>query len=181
MKLIFLHGAPATGKLTVAKALLQQVPGRLFDNHAAIDVARPLFDFGAPGFWELVHDVRVAALNAAGRHSVPLVVMTFCYSAPGDLPQLEAFETIVQRHSGQMLPVFLHCPEDEIIRRIGNADRIARRKVSTMEGLARFRTDYNDAPVSRANCLQLDSAARPAETTARKIIEHFGFDVSRNS
>jgi hypothetical protein len=25
---------------------------RLFDNHAAIDVARTVFDFGAPGFWE---------------------------------------------------------------------------------------------------------------------------------
>jgi tRNA uridine 5-carbamoylmethylation protein Kti12 len=29
MKLIFLHGAPASGKLTVAKALLRIVPGRL--------------------------------------------------------------------------------------------------------------------------------------------------------
>jgi len=35
MNLLFLHGAPATGKLTVAKALLGMVPGRLFDNHAA--------------------------------------------------------------------------------------------------------------------------------------------------
>jgi hypothetical protein len=181
MKVIFLHGAPATGKLTIARALLRQVPGRLLDNHAAIDVARPLFDFGAPGFWELVHDVRVAALNAAGRHNVPLVVMTFCYSAPGDLPQLEAFETIVQRHCGQMLPVFLHCPEDEIIRRIGNADRVARRKIASMEGLARFRIDYNDAPVPRADCLKLDTATRPAEASAREIIEYFRLDVSRIS
>jgi hypothetical protein len=46
MKLLFLHGAPAAGKLTVAKAVLQLVPGRLFDNHASIDLARTLFDFG---------------------------------------------------------------------------------------------------------------------------------------
>ena len=44
MKLLFLHGAPATGKLTVAKALLRIVPGRLFDNHAAIDLARTIFE-----------------------------------------------------------------------------------------------------------------------------------------
>jgi tRNA uridine 5-carbamoylmethylation protein Kti12 len=47
MKLVFLHGAPATGKLTVAKALLNVVPGRLLDNHAAIDFARTIFEFGA--------------------------------------------------------------------------------------------------------------------------------------
>ena len=58
MKLLFIHGAPASGKLTVARALLQAVQGKLFDNHAAIDVARTVFEFGAPGFWELVHDVR---------------------------------------------------------------------------------------------------------------------------
>ena len=80
MKLIFLHGAPATGKLTVAKALLRTVPGRLFDNHAAIDVARTVFDFGAPGFWELVHTVRCSVLDAAAQQRVPLVVMTYCYA-----------------------------------------------------------------------------------------------------
>jgi hypothetical protein len=68
MKLIFLHGAPATGKLTVATALLRVVPGRLLDNHAAIDFALTMFDFGAPGFWDLVHDVRLSALDAAAQH-----------------------------------------------------------------------------------------------------------------
>lgn len=63
MRLAFLHGPPAAGKLTVAKALLHLVPGRLFDNHAAIDVARTVFDFGTPGFWELVQGDR-AALSA---------------------------------------------------------------------------------------------------------------------
>ena len=51
MKLLLLHGAPAAGKLTVAKALLGMVPGRLFDNHVAIDLALTIFDFDAPGFW----------------------------------------------------------------------------------------------------------------------------------
>ena len=83
MKLLFLHGAPAAGKLTVAKALLQLVPGRLFDNHAAIDLARTLFDFGAPGFWELVHATRYQALDIAAEHGVALVVthLLLCRSA----------------------------------------------------------------------------------------------------
>src|SRR6185295_3993040 len=100
MKLLFLHGSPATGKLTVAKALLQSVPGRLFDNHASIDLARTMFDFGAPGFWELVHSTRYLALDAAGEHGVPLVVMTFCYAELVDLPQFEKFEETTQRHGG---------------------------------------------------------------------------------
>jgi tRNA uridine 5-carbamoylmethylation protein Kti12 len=53
MKLLFLHGSPAVGKLTVAKALLRIVPARLMDNHAAIDLALTIFEFGAPGFGSL--------------------------------------------------------------------------------------------------------------------------------
>ena len=61
MRLVFIHGAPGSGKLTTAKALLGHVRGRLFDNHAAIDVARNIYDFGAPGFSELIHEVRFGA------------------------------------------------------------------------------------------------------------------------
>jgi hypothetical protein len=43
MKLLFIHGAPAAGKLTTARAVLNRVNGRLFDNHAAIDVGRTVF------------------------------------------------------------------------------------------------------------------------------------------
>ncbi len=174
MKVVFLHGAPATGKLTVAKALLNLREGRLFDNHAAIDFARTIFEFGAPGFWELIHDTRLAALGAAAKNGVPLVVLTFCYSDPTDLPAFEDFENLVLGAKGELLPAYLHCSEFEIARRIGNPDRVQRRKTSSMEGLRRFREAYNDAPVPRATCLKLDTGTRPPNETAREIVRHFG-------
>ena len=135
MKLLFLHGAPAVGKLTVAKALLQLVPARLMDNHAAIDLARTIFEFGAPGSWELVHDVRLSAIEAAAEHGVPLLVTTFCYAQPEDREQFGQIEAIVQRDGGELLPVFLHCSREEALRRVGHPDRVARRKISSGEYL----------------------------------------------
>ncbi len=174
MKLLFLHGAPAAGKLTVAKALLGMVPGRLFDNHAAIDLARTVFDFGAPGFWGLVHNVRCAALDAAAEQGVSLVVTTFCYAEPDDRPQYEDFEAITQRRGGELLPVFLHCSRAEAVRRIGNPDRVERRKMTSAEALLRDLELYNLSPVPRADCLKLDTEVRSAEATAREIVSHFG-------
>jgi shikimate kinase len=173
MKLIFLHGAPATGKLTVAKALLRALPGRLFDNHAAVDVARTIFDFGEPGFWELVRTVRLAVIDAAAEHSVPLVVATYCYAEPDDQPEFQQFESIMQRHNGELLPVFLHCSKDEIIRRVSNSDREKRGKISSEDGLIKFLAQCNILPVPRADCLKLDSETRSAESTAQEIIRHF--------
>ena len=138
MKLLFLHGAPAAGKLTVAKALLQLLPGRLFDNHAAIDLARTLFDFGAPGFWELVHEHplfgarrRGGARRSACRHDLLLMpIRTTCRSSRNS-------KRLCERHGGELLPVFLHCSREEAARRVGNPDRVERRKMTSAAGLVK--------------------------------------------
>src|SRR5258708_16168667 len=156
MKLLFLHGSPATGKLMVAKALLGMVPGRLLDNHAAIDFARTIFDFGAAGFWELVRSVRHSAMIAAAEHGVSLLVTTFCYADPEDRAQYDDFEAIMQRHGGELLPVFLHCSREEAVRRVGNPDRVARRKVTSGESLIEYLDGNNFTAVPRADCLRLD-------------------------
>lgn len=174
MKVVFLHGPPAAGKLTTANALLARIPGRLFDNHAAIDVARTVFDFGARGFFELVQDVRVAVLDAAGQQGVPLVVMTFVYAEPDDLPAYERFEAVVHRHGGQLLPVFLECPIEEIVRRVGNAERVARKKMTSEQSARDFLDRYKIVAVPRRDCLVLDSGANSAEANADAIIRQFG-------
>src|SRR5918999_1413938 len=173
MKLLFLHGAPAVGKLTVAKALLDMVPGRLFDNHAAIDLARTVFEFGAPGFWELVEEVRCLVFQAAAAQRVPLVVTTYCYVDPDDLPVFRQVEAIMQRSGGELLPVFLRCSWEEALKRVGNRDRAERRKISTAAGLTAFRDEFNLTQVPRPDCLVLDTDTSPPEVTAARIIEHF--------
>ena len=173
MKLVFIHGAPGAGKLTTARALLARENGRLFDNHAAIDIARMVFDFGAPGFWELVQTVRTSVLNAAAERCIPLLVMTFVYVEPYDLPTFEQFEATVLRHGGQLLPVFLQCSTAEIVRRIGNSDRVARKKMASEQGARDFMAQHKVCAVPRPTCLVLDSEANDANANAERIVSHF--------
>ena len=137
MKLLFVHGAPASGKRTVGQAVVHLTNGRLFDNHAAVDFARTMIDFDAPGFWDLVHSARIIALEKAAEHGVPLVIQTMCYSHPDDLPLLEDFE---------LLPVFLSCSRKTLEARVGAPDRRQRRKVTSKEGLDRCLSRWNLVP-----------------------------------
>jgi hypothetical protein len=177
MKLLFLHGSPAVGKLTVAKALLRMVSGRLFDNHAAIDLACTVFDFDAPGFWELVHSVTCSAIDAAAEHGLSLVVTTFCYVEPDHLTLYEQLEKTMLRHDGELLPVFLHCTREEAVRRVRNPDRVERCKLTSQEGLIRDLESYKFLPVPRSDCLKLDTGVRSADLTAQEIIHRFGLDA----
>jgi hypothetical protein len=181
MKLVFLHGSPAVGKLTVARALLRTVSGRLFDNHAAIDLARKIFDFDAPGFWELVHSVTYSAIDAGARHGISLVVTTYCYVDPDDLIQYQKFEEIMRQHNGELLPVFLHCSRKEAVRRVGNPDRVERHKMTSQESLVRALDNYKFSPFPRSDCLKLDTEIRSADLNAEEIVRRFGLAATQNS
>jgi len=174
MKLLLLHGPPAAGKRTIAEQVVGLAGGRLFDNHVAVDFARSLFEFDAPGFWTLVHRARLTALETAAEQGIPLVVTTCCYSHPEDLPLLEDFEGILARHGGTLLPVYLECDRDTLMERVSSPDRVKRGKVATLDGLEGCLARWNLVPVPRPGCLTVDTARLQPREAARRIIDHFG-------
>jgi adenylylsulfate kinase-like enzyme len=169
LKLLFLHGPPAAGKLTVARSDRR----KLFDNHVAIDLARHIFDFGAPAFWNLVADVRCLALEKAAEARLPLLVLTCCYSDPYDRPQVARYEAILASHGGELVAVFLQCPTAVLRARVSAQERVARGKVSDPTALDRLVEDSNMVALPRESCLTLDSASLSPAEAASAIIEHF--------
>src|SRR3546814_10377334 len=66
VRLVFIHGAAASGKLTVARELAALTGLPLFHNHLVVDALIAEFPFGSPGFvflretmWK--HVIRAAA------------------------------------------------------------------------------------------------------------------------
>ena len=137
-----------------------------------------VFDFGAPGFWQLVHAARLAVFRAASERDVSLVVTTYCYAEPDDRLAFEEIAELVESRGGALLPVFLQCSTDEIARRLSNADRSGRGKVTSREGLDEFLERFHMCPVPRPNCLTIDTSSESAESTARRIVSHFNLDAA---
>jgi hypothetical protein len=175
-KLLYLHGPPAAGKRTVAEAIVRLTAGRLFDNHVAVDFARTILEFDAPGFWDLVHAARLIALEKGAEHGIPLIVYTSCYSHPEDLPLLEDFERVLARHGGAVLPVYLACSRETLEERVGAADRVQRRKVTSKEGLDRCLSQWNLVPVPRPNCFTIHTDTMTPSEAAEAVVGHFGLD-----
>ena len=70
MDLIYLHGAPASGKLTIARQLEARLGCGVFHNHLTIEVAKAFFPFDTPPFWRMVAEVRLATLRAAAHQEL---------------------------------------------------------------------------------------------------------------
>src|SRR5262245_57197679 len=73
MDLVFLHGPPAVGKLTVARELARLTGFRLFHNHLTVDAVTAVFDFGTEPFITLREHIWLTVFAEAARHDVSLV------------------------------------------------------------------------------------------------------------
>ncbi len=171
MKLIFLHGPPASGKYTIARALQASYGVLNFHNHLTIDVAKSLFDFGTPEFWDLTHRLRRAALCARAEQGGGSVVFTNCYSSPHDDPTVAALEKEMQSRGAEFVPVFLECSVDELRRRVTDASRVEMRKIRTVEGLDQYMGTLNCVALDRPGTIVVATEGRTPEECAEEIAD----------
>jgi len=81
VRLVFLHGPAASGKLTVAKELAALTGLSLFHNHLVVDALLAVFPFGSPGFVELRERMWLDVFAAAAAENRSLI-FTFHPEAP---------------------------------------------------------------------------------------------------
>ena len=176
MKLIYLHGPPASGKYTIAEGLREKAGVVNFHNHLTIEVSKSLFDFGTPDFWELTHELRRVALRAKAKDPKARVVFTNCYSHPHDLPNAQALEKLVVEAGGQFLPVFLECGLAELRSRVGDPSRVEMRKLTSVAGLDDYLESWNLVPLDHPNCITIRTGGRTAGSCAQEVVDRLGLD-----
>jgi hypothetical protein len=132
MKLIFLYGLPATGKLTVARELASLTGYKLFHNHLAVDLLLSVFEFGSPPFVTLRERIWLSVLESACQSDLPGLTFTFAPEAtvcPEFIPQ--AIATIT-RNGGTIDFVELTCPLPELKRRMDSPSRAQFQKLTSI-------------------------------------------------
>ena len=124
MWLLFLHGPPASGKLTVARELEKLTGFRLFHNHLAVDLLESVFEFGSPPFVDLREELWLSVFRQAARSDVSLI-FTFAPERTVRTSFPAAAESAVRSEGGQVLFVSLRCAEPELELRLSDPSRSA--------------------------------------------------------
>lgn len=132
MDLVFLHGAPAVGKLTVARELARLSGFRLFHNHLTVDLVSSLFAFGSEPFILLREQIWLAAFAEAARQKVSLI---FTFNPERTVRErfIQDAINLVEAGGGKIIFVELTCAEEELERRIEHASRKEFGKLASIE------------------------------------------------
>ncbi len=174
MKLIFIYGAPAVGKLTVANEIAKRTDFKVFHNHLSIDAIEPIFGFGTKSFWKLVDLIRVETIAEAARAGQNLIY-TFCYAKDADDAHVAKITQTVEENGGEVCFVLLVCERGKLEKRVLAESRKKFGKVNNLEILNEILEKYDlFSPVPLRESLQIDNTNLSARAAARKIIECFG-------
>jgi chloramphenicol 3-O-phosphotransferase len=177
MKLVFLHGRAATGKLTVAKALSAKTGLPVFHNHLIVDALLAVFPFGSEPFARLRQEFWLRTFDEAAKADCSLI---FTFAPERSVPEDFVPQTVktVERQGGMVHFVELECTPQEQERRIENADRKIFRKLASAETLRQINLENGGFGVIPPSDLTIDTTATPPDQSAARIVEQFGLRYS---
>ena len=173
MKLLFIYGPPAAGKLTVSNEIAERTGFKVFHNHLTIDAIRPVFEFGTPSFGKLVSQVRIDTIAEAARENVDLIY-TFCYAKPSDDSHIKRVIEAVETNGGELCPVLLYCSREELENRVSLESRLGYSKISTAETLNQLLEKHDlFSTIPDRQSLVVDNTGLTAAAAAELIIDHY--------
>ena len=135
MKLIFLHGLPGVGKLTVARELAKLTGFRIFHNHLAVDLVEAVFHFGSGPFVELREKIWLDVFSQAVEADLNGLIFTFAYDRTVRGNFIENTRKIIESSGGEVFFVELRCSTAELEKRI---DHPSRQKFGKLSSVGQF-------------------------------------------
>jgi hypothetical protein len=173
VKLVFIYGPPAVGKLTVATELAKLTGFKLFDNHVSIDFVKSVFEYGTRRYWKLIEKYRLSMFKEVSKHGIN-TIFTFVYDKATDDPFVKKTIQTISKEGGGVCFVRLFCDEEELARRVRGKGRREMGKVSTKKLLASVLKRHglgSDMPYHTS--LRIDTTGTPAKRSAAMIARHY--------
>lgn len=176
MKLIFLHGLPGVGKLTVARELSKLTGFKVFHNHLTVDLLLSVFEFGSPQFVELREKIWLDVFSEAAEAKLDGLIFTFAFerTVRGDF--IQRVRSAVESAGGEVIFIKLDCSERDLEQRLTNPEREAFGKLNSVDQFRELRGAgafvHPETPPDR---LVLDTTELSATATAAKIAELLGY------
>jgi chloramphenicol 3-O-phosphotransferase len=171
MKLIFIHGPAAAGKLTVARELASLTGLPVFHNHLVVDAVAAVFPFGSEAFVRLREQFWLATFREAAQAGRSLI-FTFAPELSVEPGFPGRARAAVAAFRGEMPMFQLTLPWEEQERRIDNESRGEFGKLRSLELLRQLRGNFTAAEAAMPPAdLTIDTMlVQPAEA-ARMIAE----------
>ena len=183
MKLLFILGNTAVGKMTVGQELTKITPFRLFHNHMMIE---PVLEIFGQYRSDVIGKLRNVVFEEFSQTDEYGLIFTFmcAFDVPADWAYLESIQRIFRLPDEAVYYVELIAPQAVRLERNTTQNRLnhkasKRDLESSAQRLIRddqrYRCESFPGEISCQNYLRIENESITASEAAKRIAEHFHF------
>ena len=182
MKLVFIIGSGAVGKMTVGQELMKITGLRLFHNHMTIEPVIAVF-----GYYngKVVNEIRESIFRefAASENEGLIFTYMWAFDHQEDWDYIEHVKSIFAPYNTEFYYVELVAPQEVRLSRNATENRLRNKpskadvelsNARLMNEDANYRLVSREGEIPFGNYLRIENADITAETAARIIKDHFG-------
>ena len=181
MKLVFLVGNGAVGKMTVGQELMKQTGLRLFHNHMTIEPVLEIFgDFHVPAIIQM-REVIFREFAKTDNYGMIHTIM-WAFDAKEDWDYINHVVDIFKEHNAEIYCVELVAPQEIRLQRNETPNRLmhkaskrdlaaSRERVVAMDRMYRFESNPGEIPFE--NYMRIDNSSLEPDVVASMIKERF--------
>ena len=183
MKLLFLFGNSAVGKMTVGQELVKITPLRLFHNHMMIEPVLEVFgDFRG----DVIHKLRAVILEEFGKSNHYGLIFTYmmAFDMPSEYTYLQQVKDTLGVAEEDVYYAELVAPQNVRLERNKTENRLlhkaSKRDIESSD-FRLIRDDQNHrmeslpGEITSPNYIRIENSNLSPSDTARIIKERFGF------
>ena len=181
MKLVFIIGSGAVGKMTVGQELMKQTGLRLFHNHMTIEPVIEIFGrYDGPAVNE-IRDV-IFRRFAASELSGMIITYMWAFDRREDWDYVEHVRSLFAPYGTEFYCAELIAPKEVRLQRNATPNRLSHKaskrdtafSAAMIEQEEGYRLVSEPGEVPFENYIRIENADIPAEEAARMIRERFG-------
>ena len=181
MKLVFLIGNGAVGKMTVGQELMKITDLRLFHNHMTIEPVIEVFGAYNHSVVNQIRDVFFREFAASDNDGMIFTYM-WAFDQQSDWDYIEHVKSIFAPYGTAFYYVELIAPQEVRLERNATENRLQHKPSKRnldfssyliTHGDEKYRCESLEGEIPFDNYLRLDNTSLTAEEAAQKIRDHF--------
>lgn len=172
MKLIIIHGPPASGKLTISNGLSESLGYRVLHNHLTVDLALEVYpEFGSNDFFDFIDDVRSLCIEKACENNIEGLIVTICYEKNLDKSVISRWVKIVESRGGETIPIYLKASIGALKSRVLNESRVGSNKLQTIASLESVLNSNSFGAIEEPSSIVIDTELSNVGESVSEIIK----------
>jgi len=172
MKLLFIYGPPASGKLTIAEKISERTAIPLFHNHLSRDLVKDIYKDKLSENYKLVDRIRFDVLDYCSKNDTDLI-FTYVYAGSEDDDNVRKFIKTIEDNNGEVLFIELSASQDDLIARVDNESRKRYKKLTDPEIMKEITQDMSIYSIPFIKALKINTSLLSSDDIASAVIETY--------